>query len=115
MPKGKLIAFLNPVDAESDAAFNEWYDKVHIPEVLATGHFTGAQRYRISKMGPDGIEPLESTAPGAYAAVYEIDSPDPVPEVVGKLMSSAGSMQMSDAIAPGSTAFLYEQIGDWTP
>jgi len=38
------IVFSNPAEGEDDA-FNEWYDNVHIPELLAVPGMLSAQRY----------------------------------------------------------------------
>ena len=48
------------VDAEVEEAFNEWYDRVHIPAILACPGWLSAKRYVSIDEGPK------------YAAVYEV-------------------------------------------
>lgn len=48
------------VDVEAEAAFNEWYDKVHIPAILSCPGWLSARRYVSLDGGPK------------YAAVYEV-------------------------------------------
>ncbi|MGE0007055.1 MAG: DUF4286 family protein [Parvibaculaceae bacterium] len=48
------------VDSEVEEAFNEWYDRVHIPAILACPGWLSAKRYVSIDDGPK------------YAAVYEV-------------------------------------------
>jgi hypothetical protein len=48
------------IDPEHEAAFNAWYDEVHIPDILGCPGWLSATRYRCLEGGP------------RYAAVYEI-------------------------------------------
>jgi hypothetical protein len=71
LPRAILVVHTEPVSADRVAEFNEWYDAVHIPEVLAkVPGFTGARRYLASPSGP--FHP-----PQPYLAIYEIDAADP--------------------------------------
>lgn len=49
---------------EQEAAFNEWYENVHIPEILACPGWRSAKRWLVDEGGPK------------YAALYEIDGPE---------------------------------------
>ena len=64
MAKGILLVESRPSAPERDAEFNEWYESVHMPEVLALDGFVSARRFRPVRPG----EP--------YVAVYEIDADD---------------------------------------
>jgi hypothetical protein len=44
MPKGVLIVLTDPLEGK-DEEFNEWYDNVHIPELLKVPGFAAAQRF----------------------------------------------------------------------
>ena len=44
---GRLIVFTNANEGR-DEDFGTWYQDTHIPEVLAAGVFTAAQRYKLS-------------------------------------------------------------------
>jgi hypothetical protein len=48
---------------EHEAAWNDWYDNVHLPELLSVPGFVSAVRFR--QLG----------AEGHYLAMYEIDDP----------------------------------------
>ncbi len=60
MPKGIMIVQSRPNSDADVAAFHQWYDEVHIPEILGIDGFTSARR-------------LQSTGDGAFLAVYELD------------------------------------------
>ena len=48
---------------EHESAWNDWYDNVHVPELLSVPGFVSAVRFR--QLG----------AEGHYLAIYEIESP----------------------------------------
>jgi hypothetical protein len=66
-----LIVLTNSVDGQ-DVEFNDWYDNVHLPEVLALDGFVSASRYKLS----ESQLPAEEMAPSQhrYAAIYELDT-----------------------------------------
>jgi len=67
MAKWLLIAKTNCADAAREAEFNEWYDKIHLPDVLETPGFIKATRYEDTK-------PVEGEA--KFIATYEIEADD---------------------------------------
>ncbi|MET0930639.1 MAG: hypothetical protein ABWX74_14055 [Aeromicrobium sp.] len=98
----------NAVEGRDDE-FNEWYDLVHVPDVLALDGFMSAQRFKRSTAldGPDAGAP-EFT----YVALYEIEG-DPVTAVkrLGTAVK-AGDIPLTDSMAPGTTSILFDAIGD---
>jgi hypothetical protein len=71
MAKGLFIAWSSPVNDETDAAFNQWYEGTHVPELRALiPSITAVNRYRTADV-PGGLQP-----PYRYLAVYELDSED---------------------------------------
>jgi hypothetical protein len=48
---------------ENEAAWNDWYDNKHVPDLLGVPGFVSATRFR--QLGADGH----------YLAMYEIESP----------------------------------------
>lgn len=54
-------------DPSREEEFNDWYDNVHLPDVLKTPGFVAARRY-ITKEYRDGR--------GKYLAIYEIETDD---------------------------------------
>jgi hypothetical protein len=62
-----FLAFTNPVSG-NEAAYNEWYDSTHVPEVLQYGRgFIGCQRFKFhEELQPGAIRPWQ------YVAVYDV-------------------------------------------
>jgi hypothetical protein len=92
------MVYSNPIEGREDE-FNEWYDTVHIPEVLATPGMVSAQRCDLkvtetstmagSEMSPDKHR---------YCVIYELDrDPDEVMGVITEKVLN-GEMHMSDAL-----------------
>lgn len=90
------LVFSNPV-AGKDAEFNEWYDNVHLPEVLATPGMRAAQRFKLleTDMTHNSVMPKPEHG---YLLVYELEGD--VDAVMGKIQEAAlsGVMNMSDAL-----------------
>ena len=61
------IVETNCADALREEEFNNWYDNIHIPDILETPGFLSATRYVIN-------EPQEGR--GKYLTVYEIETED---------------------------------------
>lgn len=61
--------------AEQDAEFNQWYDTIHVPDILAIEGFTAARRYKLSGPGPK-VETANGPAVAQYLAIYEMDTED---------------------------------------
>jgi hypothetical protein len=65
-----FIALTNPAP-DKEQEFNEFYDRIHVPDVLASPGWVAAQRYRLtSEQRPD------QSPPWKYLAIYEIKRPD---------------------------------------
>ena len=54
------------IPEEDEAAFNEWYDHVHLPDILACPGWLSARRYRCLEGGPRYVAMYEITGPEAY-------------------------------------------------
>jgi hypothetical protein len=103
MPKAVMIVQSRPVSADREDEYNQWYSRVHIPEILAIPGFTSARRYKV--LGPDGP---------AYVAVYDIEADDvtaPVKELGAR--SASGQHTHSDVLAtdPPPVVTIAEQFG----
>jgi hypothetical protein len=68
--------------------FNDWYDRVHVPEVLSVGPIVSCQRFKISD-----AQAMPQTH--RYVALYEFVGS--AKEAVDALMGA--TMQMSDTLA----------------
>ena len=67
MAKWLFIVQTNCTDAAREVEFNEWYDKVHLPDILESPGFIRATRY-------EDTEPAEGKA--KFLATYEIETDD---------------------------------------
>ncbi|MEM7286741.1 MAG: hypothetical protein AAF480_10355, partial [Actinomycetota bacterium] len=98
----RLFVFSNPVDGREDE-YNDWYDDVHIAEVLEVDGFVACQRFTAA--GGDD-------APARYLAVYEMDADDPI-AAYDTLRASVGEMNVTDAIDRSSvTALIFTARGE---
>ena len=89
----KLLVFTNPKTGRDDE-YNEWYDQVHLKDLLDIPGVVGAQRYRLRPTGPQG------TAGPAhrYLAIYELEGDlDPVITEMNA-RASQGRMAISEAL-----------------
>ena len=69
MAKALLLVMTNAKDAAQEADFNEWYDNVHLEDVLMTPGIKKATRYELAGRPREGR--------GKYLALYEIETDDP--------------------------------------
>ncbi len=67
MAKWLIMVETNCTDASREAEFNEWYDKIHLPDVLETPGFIRATRY-------ENTQPSEGRA--KFLALYEVETDD---------------------------------------
>lgn len=87
MPKFTMIALTNAKPGR-DAEFVEWYDTVHLDEVLEIPGIVSAQRCGIADI-PAAGEPQ-----WRYVGVYTIEADDPAP-VFDELMRRYGAGEMT--------------------
>ncbi len=71
---GVLVVLANCKDPAQEDEFNRWYDEVHIPDVLGTGHFYTASRFRNA---------TADAGPAKYLAIYETADADPMAAQAG--------------------------------
>ena len=64
MPRGIVYVETRPVSPEREADYHDWYDEIHLPEILAFDGFVAARRF-----GPIGED-------GPFVAIYEMDADD---------------------------------------
>lgn len=85
--KGILIVEAEPSSADREAEFHEWYEKVHIPEVLGLDGVLAARRFA----------PVDGQGP--HTAVYELEADD-LSAIITDLFTAVGDgrIQMSDAM-----------------
>lgn len=105
MPRYKLVVMTKPVEGR-EQEYNDWYQNVHLRDVVAIPGYQSAQRYRL----------LRSVVPGAdrlpYLAIYEIETDD-VDAAVRELSerAGAGGMVISGAMSRDIFAAVFEELG----
>ena len=102
-PAHRLLVFSDPVEGREDE-YNDWYDDIHIDEVLEVDGFVACQRFVVDDDTAD--------APARYLAVYEIDADDPV-AAYSTLRGAVGEMNVTDAIDRSSvSAWIFTAHGE---
>ncbi len=102
MPAYKLVVMSNPLPGR-EAEFAQWYQEVHLPEMVALEGFVSARRYRHERT-------LGDRDAWSHLAIYEIETDD-IDRVMNGLMTVAegGQLAMSEAIdRANSYAVVYE-------
>ena len=102
------IVFSNPLEGRDDE-FNEWYDSVHIPELLAVPGMLSAQRYDLRDAEIYGME--GGNAPEhRYAIIYEMEGD--VDAILNQIQKSvvAGQIHMADCLDMSSW-----RLSFWNP
>lgn len=75
MAKAVWMVFTNcPADREEE--FNDWYENMHLPDLLTVEGIVAAQRFRLPDDGPAMVTPTGTTAVARYLALYELDTED---------------------------------------
>ena len=103
MEKWVLVAETNCTFPEREEEFNDWYNTIHIPDVLETPGILNATRYECAN-------PQEGH--GKYLAIYDVETDD-----IEKTLAAFGSIlsrkweegRMSDLLSLVHTAF-YRQM-----
>ncbi len=109
MAKYTFVVLSNPTTPGQEAEYNEWYNKVHIPDVLNVPGFIAAQRFKLAdaQLG-DGPRAHR------YLALYEIESND-AKATLKELEKRIGTadMVMSDGIdMKGISAGLFQPVAE---
>jgi hypothetical protein len=109
MAKYTFVVLSNPTTPGQEAEYNEWYNKVHIPDVLNVPGFLAAQRFKLAD-AQLGDRPRAHR----YLALYEIESND-AKATLKELEKRIGTadMVMSDGIdMKGISAGLFQPVAE---
>ncbi len=99
---GRMIVLANAAEGR-DAEYNDWYDNTHIGEVIASGPFTAAQRFRMAD-AQIGDEPSHR-----YVAIYEYEgTADAARAALGQ---AAAGFTPSEASANDARIYFVEELG----
>jgi len=108
MATHRLVVFTEPVAGKEDE-YNDWYNRVHLGDVLSVDGFVAAQRFALSdtQIGEGGAQ-----APSRYLAIYEIEAED-LSDALDKLNAGSGTMHISDALnTETANALAFTAISD---
>ena len=100
MRRYKMVVLTRAVEGR-EAEFNDWYQHVHLGQMVTFQGFKSAQRFRrVRSLGARETDP--------HLAIYEIETDD-IEAVMAELeiKSDAGELTMSEAF---SRAFVYAAI-----
>jgi hypothetical protein len=103
MARGLMIVESRPSSPEELDAFHDWYDHVHVPELLQVDGFASARRLASS----DGI---------SFIAVYEIDGDVQAAKerLEAALKSGAMSRPVGVELDPPPTIRYFEPLSEIT-
>ena len=101
------LVFSNPV-AGKDDEFNDWYDNVHVPEILAIPGVLSAQRYALCETKI--LRDAGRTAAHQYLCIYEMEGD--VDAIMAKITEAVGSgaINMSETLDLADSTLSF-----WTP
>lgn len=109
MPKAVMVVMTNVNDPSKDADFNQWYDDVHLSDVLQTPGIKKATRFKLA-------QGKVKEGRGQYLALYELEVDDlaSVMATLNETMDrrkAAGRVIMHPNLEIANFA-LYEQVGE---
>lgn len=104
----KLVVLLNAFEGQ-DAAFNQWFTDVHLPDALKIPGIVGGQRFALSEAQHEG-----ASRQWQYLTLYEVCTDDLL-GVMAEIKRRAGTPDMvgTETIAPGGFLHFFEPITDW--
>ena len=112
MSTHRMLVFTNPVEGREDE-FHDWYDNVHIPDVLDVDGITAVTRYEVShlKVGFTRVGIAERTGGlnQRYLAVWEIEGELQDMFVSARNAFAEGRMRMSDVFTDAE-AYIFSEI-----
>ena len=84
MAQHVFISFSRAIEGEAEA-YEEWYDRQHMPDVLAVPGFVSGQRFRVVQRRPE-----ETTRDYHYMIVYQLETDD-VEASIAEMRARIGS------------------------
>jgi len=96
MARALYLVYTN-CEPGQEAEFNEWYETVHLPDLLGVEGIVAAQRFQLTGPGPQTVTRSGEPAVAQYLAVYELDTED-TEAVLERIGAARGAWQMFDGI-----------------
>lgn len=106
MPSYKLIVMTQPVEGR-EQEYNDWYQGMHLPDLVAVHGVKSAQRFRLSRTVVADRGPLP------YLAIYDIETDD-IDKTLDDLKARVGSGQIFVSSALSKENYfgaVYEEFG----
>ena len=98
-----VLVLTEPTEGNQDR-FNDYYENIHLDEVIATTGWSSAQRFKL-------VDELGEGCPLPYLAAYEAEA-DSAEEVIARLNATRPERQQSDALNRSSgRVWVFEEIG----
>jgi hypothetical protein len=96
MPQCRLVALTTPIPGREEE-YHDWYNNVHLPELVNMFNMEGAQRFEL-------VTKLMGSDENQYLAIYEFEADDPG-AMLAKMGEAAqgGKLTQSDAQDMGTT------------
>ncbi len=105
MTQCKLIALTSPI-AGREQDYHEWYNNVHLPELVNGLGLQGAQRYEL-------VAKMIGADTNQFLAIYDVETDDP-DGFMGRMgaFAQSGGMTVSDTTEPAGYSAFFRAIGD---
>ncbi len=104
MQKDNLVLILTEPTAGNEDEFNDYYENLHLREVLDTTNLSSAQRYKLVGAAGEGC-------PLPYLAVYETRA-ESATEIIDNLNSTRAQRQQSKSLNQRTgRVWVFEQTG----
>ena len=99
-----VVVVLTEPTAGREAEYNDYYEKLHLDEVLATTGWRSAQRFKLT--GEQGMK-----CPLPYLAIYEVEGGD-AQSIITTLNATRGDRVQSDALNKRTAGvWVFSEIG----
>lgn len=111
MQRGIVLVFSAPASPEVEDDYNQWYDDVHLKEVLQVEGFVGGRRYKLDRDQPRPPRPGTPLAEQPYVAVYDVEA-ERVADAATALAAAVPGMRLSPTIStdPPPTTVYYRLV-----
>jgi hypothetical protein len=109
MAKALYLVHTN-CEAGREAEFNEWYENVHLRDLLSVDGIVAAQRFQLTGPGPQTVTRSGEPAVAQYLAIYELDTED-TDAVLERIGAARSQWQMFDSMQLVAGA-RYVALGD---
>jgi hypothetical protein len=106
MKKKHVMMVLTRCKPGTDAEFNDWYDRIHIPDLLTIPDVVGAQRFKLAE-----TQRVESRPEHNYLSVYELET-DNLPATYKDMGERIAGFAKTDTLERPTWVYVYSAIGE---